>query len=211
MKQKVLDVLKPLVASKGFKRAELEGLADIIAKNLTEESTEDEINNAVSGILPYAELMQKIGNRYAADVEKKYEGWVKPEENKPATPPEPPVREEQPKGLTTEEIQKLIADGIANGLKPYQEREEKNRLQNLLFANEKVKSMPESFRSHYTLDKEENLDSLAAKMEADYANLKQELLKNGEFATPPTSGGGLGSSDDLIAALQAMGAKADKK
>jgi hypothetical protein len=213
MKQKVLEVLKPLVASKGFKKAELEGLADLIAKNLTDASTDEEINNAVSGVLPYADLMQKIGNRYAADIEKKYEGWKKPEDVNNPTPPKPPTppTNEEHKALTAEEIQKLIAEGIANGLKPYQEREEKNRLQALLFANEKVKTMPESFRSRYTLDKEENLDTLAAQMEADYASLKQELLKSGEFATPPTSGGGQGSSDDLIAALQAMGAKATKK
>ena len=56
MKQKVLDILKPLVASKGFKRTELEGLAELIAKILDDASTDEEINNAVSGILPYAEL-----------------------------------------------------------------------------------------------------------------------------------------------------------
>lgn len=210
MKQKVLDILKPLVASKGFKRTELEGLAELIAKNLDDASTDEEINNAVSGILPYAELMQKIGNRYAADIEKKYEGWVKPGEKKPDTPPETPMKEEQPKSLTAEEIQKLIADGIANGLKPYQEREEKNRLQNLLFSNEKVKSIPESFRSRYTLDKEENLDALATQMENDYANLKQELLKSGQFAEPPATGGG-GNSDDLIAAFKGMSERAQKK
>ena len=208
MKQKVLDILKPLVASKGFKRTELEGLAELIAKNLDDASTDEEINNAVSGILPYAELMQKIGNRYAADIEKKYEGWVKPTSTQ--EPPAPPVDDKQPKGLTAEEIQDLIAEGIANGLKPYQEREEKNRLQNLLFSNEKVKSIPESFRSRYTLDKEENLDALATQMENDYANLKQELLKSGQFAEPPATGGG-GNSDDLIAAFKGMSERAQKK
>lgn len=208
MKQKVLDILKPLVASKGFKRTELEGLAELIAKNLDDASTDEEINNAVSGILPYAELMQKIGNRYAADIEKKYEGWVKPTPTQ--EPPAPPVDDKQPKGLTAEEIQALIAEGIANGLKPYQEREEKNRLQNLLFSNEKVKSIPESFRSRYTLDKEENLDALATQMENDYANLKQELLKSGQFAEPPATGGG-GNSDDLIAAFKGMSERAQKK
>lgn len=210
MKQKVLDILKPLVASKGFKRTELEGLAELIAKNLDDASTDEEINNAVSGILPYAELMQKIGNRYAADIEKKYEGWVKPGEKEPDTPPKATTKEEQPKSLTAEEIQALIAEGIANGLKPYQEREEKNRLQNLLFSNEKVKSIPESFRSRYTLDKEENLDALATQMENDYANLKQELLKSGQFAEPPATGGG-GNSDDLIAAFKGMSERAQKK
>lgn len=211
MKEKVLAILKPLVASKGFKKTELEGLADIVAKNLTDASTDEEINNAVSGVLPYADLMQAVGNRYVSEIEKKYEGWIDPKKNPPTppTPPAPPV--EDKKAPTMEEIQKMIQDGINAGLKPYREKEESERLRSILYANDKVKSIPESFRSRYTLDKEENLDTLASQMETDYAALKQELLKSGEFAAPPSGGGGAGSSDDLIAALQAMGAKASQK
>lgn len=211
MKEKVLAILKPLVASKGFKKTELEGLADIVAKNLTDASTDEEINNAVSGVLPYADLMQAVGNRYVTETEKKYEGWIDPKKNTP-TPPTPPAPPKDDKKMPTlEEIQKLIQDGIDAGLKPYREREESERLRSILYANEKVKAIPESFRSRYTLDKEENLETLASQMENDYATLKQELLKSGEFAAPPSGGGGAGSSDDLIAALQAMGAKASQK
>lgn len=211
MKEKVLAILKPLVASKGFKKTELEGLADIVAKNLTDASTDEEINNAVSGVLPYADLMQAVGNRYVSEIEKKYEGWIDPKKNPPvlSTPPTPPA--DEPKALTLEEVQKMIQDGISAGLKPFREREESERLRSILYANEKVRAIPESFRSRYTLDKEENLETLASQMENDYATLKQELLKSGEFAAPPSSGGGAGSSDDLIAALQAMGAKASQK
>ena len=60
MKGKVLTILKPLLASKGFSKEELESLAEIAAKNLTEASTEEEINNAASGIIPYADVMQKV-------------------------------------------------------------------------------------------------------------------------------------------------------
>lgn len=207
MKEKVLALLKPLLAARGFKSKELEGLAEIAAKNLTDASTDEEINNVVNGIVPFADLMQKVGNRYATEVEKKYEGWVKPGGKE--------ITEGNPSGggkpsgvnkptLTAEELAALIETKVSERLRPYEEREEKQRLQNLLFANEKVKSLPESFRSKYTLDKEENLDSLATKMETDFAELKQELLKSGTFATPPTSGGA-GESDDLINALKRMG------
>ena len=213
MKEKVLAVLKPMLASKGFKKQELEGLADIVAKNLKDDSTEEEINNAAIGIVPYAELMQKVGNRYASEIEKKYEGYVKPSTDKD----EPDIKKEEPldknnqtsQSLTQEQIQKMIADGIAEGLKPYREKEERTRLQSLLYANEKVKSVPESFRSRYTLDKEDNLEALAAQIETDYASLKQELLKSGEFTAPPQKGAEGGDNDDLISALKAMGEKAN--
>lgn len=207
MKGKVLTILKPLLASKGFSKEELEGLAEIAAKNLTDASTEEDINNAVSGIVPYAELMQKVGNRMVTSVENKYKGWVDPKTIEPKkTEPEP---KPEPKGLTAEDIQKLISDGIEAGLKPYREREEKQRLQTLLLSHDKVKSVPEVFRSKYALDKEENLETVAAQIESEYTALKQSLLTSGEFVAPPQSGnGGAGEVDDLISKLQNMGAKA---
>lgn len=208
MKEKVLNLLKPLLASKGFSKEELEGLADIATKNLTDASTEEEINNVVNGIVPYADMMQKVGNRYASTVEKKYEGWVKPKDE-----PTPPAPKEEPKpsenqGLSAEDIQKLVDEKVQAILKPYQERDEKQRLQNLLYSNDKVKAIPEVFRNKYSLDKEENLDTVVTQMETDYAALKQSLVTSGEFAAPPSSGSGAGDSDDLISTLQAMGAKA---
>lgn len=208
MKEKVLNLLKPLLAAKGFNKEELEGLADIASKNLTDASTEEEINNVVNGIVPYADMMQRVGNRYASTVEKKYEGWVKPQSN-----PEPPKPNEPPKpvestGMTPEDIQKLVDEKVQAVLKPYQERDEKQRLQNLLYSNEKVKSIPDVFRNKYSLEKEEDLDNVVTQIETDYAALKQSLVTSGEFATPPASGNGTGDSDDLISALQTMGSKA---
>lgn len=208
MKEKILNLLKPLLSPKGFSKEELEGLADIASKNLTDTSTEEDINNVVNGILPYAEMMQRVGNRYATQVEKKYEGYVKPQANpEPAKPKDEP-KPSEPKAMTAEDIQKMIREGIAAGLKPYQEREEKLRLQNLLFSNDKVKSIPEVFRNKYSLEKEEDLETVAAQMETDYAALKQSLVTSGEFVAPPSSGNGTGDSDDLISALHTMGSKA---
>lgn len=204
MKEKVLNLLKPLLAAKGFNKEELEGLADIASKNLTDASTEEEINNVVSGIVPYADMMQRVGNRYASTVEKKYEGWVKPQETTDTTGQKPVEQT----GMTPEDIQKLVDEKVQAVLKPYQERDERQRLQNLLYSNDKVKSIPEIFRSKYSLEKEEDLDTVVAQIETDYAALKQSLVTSGEFAAPPASGNGTGDSDDLISALTQMGSKA---
>jgi hypothetical protein len=205
MKGKVLAILKPLLASKGFSKDELEGLAEITAKNLTEASTDEEINNAVSGVVPYAELMQKVGNRMVSSVENKYRGWIDPKTIEPN--PQPIEPKPEPKGITPEDIQKMIAEGIEAGLRPYREKEEKQRLQTLLYSHEKVKSVPEMFRSKYSIEKEEDLETVAAQVENDFTALKQSLVTSGEFVTPPQSGNGAGEVDDLIGKLQAMGAK----
>lgn len=206
MKQKVLSLLKPLLASKGFNKEELEGLATIVAANLNEASTEEEINNAIGGVVPYADMMQKVANRMVSGVEAKYKGWVDPSkvEPKPVEPAPVEKVEEKPL-LTAEAIQKMISDGIEAGLRPYREKEEKQRLQTILNSHDKVKSIPESFRSRYSLEKEEDLEAVASQVELDFTSLKQELIKSGEFTTPPQGGSAVGDSDDLIQRLQEMG------
>ncbi|MBQ9532662.1 MAG: hypothetical protein IJR71_01680, partial [Prevotella sp.] len=73
-----------------MKGKELEKLADVIiaSKGLTDDSTDDDVNGAITGATSYVEIMQSVGNRYANDVEKKYEGYVKPNEP-PVEPPKP--------------------------------------------------------------------------------------------------------------------------
>ena len=203
MKQKVLSLLKPLLASKGFSKEELEGLATIAAQNLNEASTDEDVNNAVSGVVPFADMMQRVANRMVSTVEAKYKGWVDPSKVEPTPEPKP--------AISMDDIQKMIAErvseGIEAGLRPIREKEEKQRLQSILYAHEKVKSVPEAFRSKYTLDSEDNLEVVASQMENDYTALRQELIKSGEFATPPQQGGMVGETDDLIQQFQKMGSK----
>lgn len=84
MKHKLILMLKTLFASKGFSQKTLEGLADILVPNLTEESTDDEIKTAVTGIEPYANLMQSEVTRVANEVANKPKSV---EANKPVVTP----------------------------------------------------------------------------------------------------------------------------
>jgi len=208
MKEKLLKQLKPLLADKGLSKDELESLAEIAAKNLTDESTEEDVNNVIDSVKPYVDLMQRVGNRYATTTEKKFKGWVKPEpkevENATAnTEPKKEVESNQ-KPFSAEEIAKLIEQQVSERMKPFEQAAEAKRLRSLLDSNEKVKSIPEAFRRNYTLDKEEDLDDLANRIETDYTALKQELVKSGEFVTPPERSDAGGDNDDLINQLQAM-------
>ena len=185
--ERVLAAAKTSFAKYGFKREELAKISGLIAANLKEESTDEEISTALKNNEGYAEMMQSVYNRGVTETNKKYEGYVKPEPPTPPTPPvppsEPPV---PPSGLTAEQVQKMISDGIAAGLKPYKEKEERERLNNLLQTSDKLKDVPEVFRKQYRLEKEEDLDNMLTKITNDYTALKQTMVSSGQFVEAPT-------------------------
>lgn len=196
MKKKLINALKTLYHDKGFNQKELEELADIVGQNLTEDSTEDDINNAASGASVYVSFMQKFSNRCASAVEKKYEGYVKPEPKQP----EP----KKPEGtLTKEQVEEMLKTGIADALKPYKEAEQNKRLAGILSAHSKLKNIPSKFVGRYKLEKEEDADNLASQIEQDYAEERKEILSSlGISDVPPLGNGSADSDDDFLKKMQ---------
>ena len=185
--ERVLAAAKTSYAKYGFKREELQKISNLIAANLKEESTDEEISTALKNNEGYAEMMQSVYNRGVTETNKKYEGYIKPEPPTPPTPPVPPTDPPvPPSGLTAEQVQKMISDGIAAGLKPYKEKEERERLNNLLQTSDKLKDVPEVFRKQYRLEKEEDLDNVLTKITNDYTALKQTMVSSGQFVEAPT-------------------------
>ena len=185
--ERVLAAAKTSFAKYGFKREELAKISGLIAANLKEESTDEEISTALKNNEGYAEMMQSVYNRGVTETNKKYEGYVKPEPPTLPTPPVPPTEPPvPPSGLTAEQVQKMISDGIAAGLKPYKEKEERERLNNLLQTSDKLKDVPEVFRKQYHLEKEEDLDNVLTKITNDYTALKQTMVSSGQFVEAPT-------------------------
>ena len=146
MKKKLIQVLKTLYASKGFKANELEELADVLSSSLKEDSTDEEISNVANGAESYVNMLQKVGNRYASAIEEKYKGYVKPNVTEDKTKP---IEENS---LTKEAIAKLISEGIAEAIKPIQQQRESERLSQVLSSNEKLKGIPAKFISRYKLE-----------------------------------------------------------
>lgn len=196
MKKKLINALKTLYHDKGFNQTELEELADIVGQNLTEDSTEDDINNAASGASVYVGFMQKFGNRCASAVENKYKGYIKPEPKQP----EP----KKPEGtLTKEQVEEMLRTGIADALKPYKEAEQNKRLAGILSAHSKLKNIPSKFVGRYKLEKEEDADNLASKIEQDYAEERKEILSSlGISDIPPIGNGSADSDDDFLKKMQ---------
>lgn len=196
MKKKLIQVLKTLYASKGFKANELEELADVLSSSLKEDSTDEEISNVANGAESYVNMLQKVGNRYASAIEEKYKGYVKPNVTEDKTKP---IEENS---LTKEAIAKLISEGIAEAIKPIQQQRESERLSQVLSSNEKLKGIPEKFISRYKLEKEEDLDNVASQIAQDYADERKAILESLGIAEPPTSGGDADSDEGFVKLMQ---------
>lgn len=215
IKEKVLASCKTSFAKYGLKKDELSKLVDqiIASRGLTDESADEDVTKAITAVEPYVGMMQSAFNRAVSETESKYKGWVKPiDPPVPPTPPTPPMTPTNAP-LTADDVAKMIAeakndqqkaisDAVDAALAPYKAREEKARLSALLQSNEKLKDVPEIFRSRYTLDKEENLDNVVEQITNDYTALKQSLVANGTFVTAPTTSTPQSEQQDFIKRME---------
>ena len=217
IKEKVLASCKTSFAKYGLKKDELAKLVDqiVASRGLTDESTDENVTEAITAVEPYVGMMQAAFNRAVSETTKKYEGWVDPKATPtpPTNPPAPPVPPTTETPLTAEAVAKMIAEvkndqqkavneAVAAALAPYKEREERTRLATLLQGNEKLKNIPEVFRSRYQLDKEENLDSVVEQINNDFTTMKQALVADGTFVSAPTTSTPQSEQDDFIKRME---------
>lgn len=210
IKDRVLSSAKTSFAKYGLKKDELSKLVDLIiaSRGLTDESKDENVTSAITAVEPYVGMMQSSFNRAVSETTKKFDGWIDP--NDPNNKPTPPVPST---GLTQEQVQQMIAeasannqkaisDAVAQALAPYKEREEKARLTSLLQGNEKLKDIPEVFRTRYQLDKEENLDATVQKITDEWTALKQGLVSSGQYVEAPKATSKADEQNDFIKAMQ---------
>lgn len=217
IKEKVLTSCKTSFAKYGLKKDELAKLVDqiVASHGLTDESTDENVTEAITAVEPYVGMMQAAFNRAVSETTKKYEGWVDPKATPtpPTKTPAPPVPPTTEAPLTAEAVAKMIAEvkndqqkavneAVAAALAPYKEREERTRLAALLQSNEKLKNVPEVFRSRYQLDKEENLDSVVEQINNDFTTMKQALVADGTFVSAPTTSTPQSEQDDFIKRME---------
>lgn len=217
IKEKVLASCKTSFAKYGLKKDELAKLVDqiVAGRGLTDESTDENVTEAITAVEPYVDMMQAAFNRAVSETTKKYEGWVDPKATPtpPTNPPAPPVPPTTETPLTAEAVAKMIAEvkndqqkavneAVTAALAPYKEREERTRLATLLQSNEKLKNVPEVFRSRYQLDKEENLDSVVEQINNDFTEMKQKLVADGIFVSAPTTSTPQSEQDDFIKRME---------
>ena len=216
IKEKVLASAKTSFAKYGLKKDELSKLVDqiIASRGLTDESKDEDVTSAITAVEPYVGMMQSSFNRAVSETTKKSDGWIDPNDpnNKP-TPPAPPTPPVPPTGLTQEQVQQMIAeatkgnqkainDAVAAAIAPYKEKEERARLNDLFGKSEKLKDIPQQFRSRYQLDKEENLETLAQQCADDWTALKQSLVASGSFVEAPKATSKEDEQNDFIKKMQ---------
>ncbi len=210
IKEKVLASAKTSFAKYGLKKDELSKLVDqiIASRGLTDESKDEDVTSAITAVEPFVGMMQSSFNRAVSETTKKFDGWIDP--NDPNNKPTPPV---PPTGLTQEQVQQMIADAtkstqqavkdaVAAAIAPYKEREERARLNDLFGKSDKLKDIPEQFRSRYQLDKEENLETLAQQCADDWTALKQSLVASGSFVEAPKATSPEDEQNDFIKKMQ---------
>lgn len=213
IKEKVLASAKTSFAKYGLKKDELSKLVDLIvaSRGLTDESKDEDVTSAITAVEPYVGMMQSSFNRAVSETTKKFDGWIDPNDpNHKPTPPVPPTHPVPPTGLTQEQVQQMIAentqkavsDAVAAAIAPYKEKEERARLDDLFGKSEKLKDVPQQFRSRYQLDKEENLETLAQQCADDWTALKQSLVANGNFVEAPKATSPEDEQNDFIKRMQ---------
>ena len=216
IKEKVLASAKTSFAKYGLKKDELSKLVDLIvaSRGLTDESKDEDVTSAISAVEPYVGMMQSSFNRAVSETTKKFEGWIDPNDpNHKPTPTVPPTHPVPSTGLTQEQVQQMIAEAtkgnqqaineaVAAAIAPYKEKEERARLDDLFSKSEKLKDVPQQFRSRYQLDKEENLETLAQQCADDWTALKQSLVANGSFVEAPKATSPEDEQNDFIKKMQ---------
>lgn len=207
IKEKVLSSVKTSFAKYGLKKDELSKLVDLIvaSRGLTDESKDEDVTSAITAVEPYVGMMQSSFNRAVSETTKKFDGWIDPNDpNHKTTPPVPPtgLTQEQVQQMIAENTKKAVSEAVAAAIAPYKEKEERARLNDLFGKSEKLKEVPEQFRSRYQLDKEENLETLAQQCADDWTALKQSLVASGSFVEAPKATSPEGERNDFIKRMQ---------
>lgn len=190
IEEKVLASCKTSYAKYGLKKDELSKLVDqiIASRGLTDESTDEDVTKSITAIEPYVGMMQSSFNRAISEMENKYKGWKKPEDIVPPVPPVPStgnLTPEMVEKMISERLQKATEEAVNAAIAPYKEKEERTRLNSLFNANEKIKDVPQQFRSRFQLDKEENLETMAQQCADEWTALKQSMVSSGQFVEAP--------------------------
>lgn len=209
IRERVLTAAKTSFAKYGLKKEELEKLVNQLANGLTETSTDEDVVNVVNSIEPYVGIMQSVYNRAVSETNAKYKGWEKPSEQdetpKPTAPPTNSLTAEQVAKMIADanaNSQKAISDAVAAAIAPFKEKERTEHLASLLQSSAKLKDIPLSFRSRYSLEKEEDLGSVEQRVVDDYIAMKQEMISSGQFVEAPRQSSPESEEEDFIKQMQ---------
>jgi hypothetical protein len=184
MKSKILQALKPKVASLGFTNEELESVAEQISETLQEDADEDQINAGIDAVIPYLKLSQSAATRIVNAQKKKVE---KPKKKESPASPEAETESENPdedkfnKLLAVIEEQNKKIDSLIN--------KDQKATRRSIFES-KLKELPPELRATKLKDFErmsfqdqEDFDNYISEVEEDIPTILQGLANTNLSAT----------------------------
>lgn len=187
----MLDIFKARLKAKAkalganLSQTRIDAIADRLHKknpDITEEADHDAKIDDLNDLQPFADIAK--ADDQIRTLSKKKETTSKDE-----NPDDDPTKKDKPVG---DENEPAWAKAIREDLQAL--KSEKAQTSNAVKLKEKLKDkkIPDAFLGKYTVDKEEDLDTVAATIETDFATLKQQMANDGfSQGTPPAGGTGV--------------------
>jgi hypothetical protein len=187
MKDKLLAQLK--IKFVGVSNLILDRVAESLAKTVTDEAKIPEALTALDSlpisISDYAGLLQSEGDRRITELQKTHSKVVDDLKKQiPVVKTTPEPTDEMPawaKAMADQNKQlmdKLAANEAAS---------QRSNLLSKLFASPALKDIPDTFRSKYTIEKEEDIPAVESKIVSEFAALTQDMVNKGVVTVKPAN------------------------
>jgi hypothetical protein len=185
MKDKILASLK--TKFEGVQDAILIRVAEKLSKTVTEDS---QLDTALAGIT-IQKLLESYGDSRATEAADTRENSLKVKFNftEKATPPTvtTPAPAVTTPGNDDNPLLKQLQDLTAR-VNGFESKEKQQVLTQKLHDQLKEKKIPVVFAKGYTVEKEEDLQTILGLIETDHTNVKQEYINNGLVTETPIDG-----------------------
>lgn len=206
MKEKILQALKTKYT--GVQALVLDRVADELAKTVTDEATIETAVGGVGGLITtFNSILQSEGDRRATEASKtavgNYEKQHNLKEGKPIEAPKPA----DPNDVATivANAVKAAVEPLQNEINQFKQKGSTEALTGKLKAKMAEKKIPEAFLKGRTIESEEKLDSVLSEIEADFTDVKQNLINEGVVVEPPK--GSVGNPSSVDADIEAWAGK----
>jgi len=187
MKEKILNALKTKFKNLGFGEKAFDGVADYLAKTVTEET---QIDNAIGGVESLLKVFQSESDRRATELQTKTKELQEQlEALKKKSESGDPLK---PDDFS---IQLNALKDELEGLKKLDKQRETRAT---FIERAKVKKIPLVLIENVQVDSEDEIDSVLTKLEEKATALKQELINEGLSDKPPVKGSGPASSKEQV-------------
>lgn len=212
MKTKVLQTLKPKVASLGFTKEELESVVETISGTLQEDASEEQINAQVDAVIPYLKLSQSAVTRIVN---------AKKKEEPPKAPKASTTTKEAEEGAEPEDkFEKLlkVIEAQNEKIDALVNKDVKTSRREVYVS--KLKDLPEAIQKSKLKDfdrmnfkDQDDFDSFIQEAETDIPVIKQALADSelSEMEKPFLGKKNQNDEEAFIEMMKSMNSKEEEK